>query len=223
MRDFQIRTKLREHLKSAHKSEPGTVVIDELGLCQGAVRVDMAVVNGLLSGYEIKSDRDTLLRLPHQASTYNRVFDRITIVCGAAHLRDVRRLVPKWWGIVIAAEAGGMVELREVRTAKVNHKIDMMAIVQLIWKGETAAILEGEGLAFPRRWGTHQLWDMAVSNIEPQRLAFLVRETIKARGDWRSGPPRNSDDGSPRPAAKSLHSQAHTLLAHIHQCSCHPS
>lgn len=223
MRDVDVRQSLRRVLSAEHAGDAGTLIIEELGLCQHDSRIDVAVVNGELSGFEIKSDSDTLLRLPHQIGIYNRVFDRITLVCGASHLRDVRKLVPKWWGLVVAAEAGGIVELRTVRAGKVNHKIDMMAMIQLVWKNETAAILEQEGLACPSRWGTYQLWESAVSNIERERLAFLIRETIKARGDWRSGPQRNSNGGSPRPAAKSLHSQAHPLLARIDQYSCPPS
>jgi len=223
MRDADVRQSLRRLLAAEHAGEASTLIVEELGLCQHDSRIDVAVVNGELNGFEIKSDSDTLLRLPHQADIYGRVFDRVTIVCGTAHLRDIRKLVPKWWGIVVAAEVGGIVELRPVRTAKLNRNIDMMAMIQLVWKNETAAILEQEGLASPSRWGAYQLWEAAVSNIERERLAFLIRETIKARGDWRSVPRQSSGGGSLRPAAKSLHSQAHTLLARIHQCSCPPN
>jgi hypothetical protein len=54
------------------------IIIDELGLCRGTVRVDIAVVNGVLKGYEIKGDQDTLRRLASQAATYNRIFDTMT-------------------------------------------------------------------------------------------------------------------------------------------------
>src|ERR1700674_1251921 len=70
LRDSEIRAALRAKLHSIHSQDPETVVIDELSLCQGDARVDMAVVNGSLSGYEIKSDRDTLTRLPRQLAVY---------------------------------------------------------------------------------------------------------------------------------------------------------
>ena len=38
----------------------GKIDVEELGVCRGRVRVDVAVVNGTLHGYEIKSDRDSL-------------------------------------------------------------------------------------------------------------------------------------------------------------------
>ena len=64
MRDSEIRNTLRATLLSEHAGDPTAVVIDELGICQGSARIDMAVVNGSLNGYEIKSDLDTLARLP---------------------------------------------------------------------------------------------------------------------------------------------------------------
>lgn len=61
--DADIRSVLRSRLSFQHAAEADTVVIEELGLCRGQVRVDVSVVNGLLHGYEIKSDRDSLRRL----------------------------------------------------------------------------------------------------------------------------------------------------------------
>lgn len=55
--DSDIRPVLRSRLRLKHANDTDTVVIEELGLCRGQVRVDVSVVNGLLHGYEIKSDR----------------------------------------------------------------------------------------------------------------------------------------------------------------------
>ena len=80
--DPDIRAVLKSRLQAKHALEPDTVVVEELGLCQGQVRVDMAVVNGVLHGYEIKSDCDTLRRLPNQVVAYGKVLDRATLVVG---------------------------------------------------------------------------------------------------------------------------------------------
>jgi len=61
----------------------------------GDARIDLAVVNGKLHGYEIKSDADTLKRLPAQAEVYSAVFDLVTIVVGEHHLDTVRAIVPE--------------------------------------------------------------------------------------------------------------------------------
>src|SRR5262249_26817602 len=78
--DSGIRPGLRSWLRLKHADESDTVLIEELGLCRGRVRVDVAVVNGLLHGYEIKSDRDSLRRLAGQVEVYGKVLDRATLV-----------------------------------------------------------------------------------------------------------------------------------------------
>src|SRR5688572_30584359 len=101
MRDRDIRTSLHQQLERAHRHYADeTLFIDELGLCQGNARIDLAVVNGSLSGYEIKSECDTLQRLPHQIEVYSRALDYITIVASETHIDKIIVLIPEWWGVI---------------------------------------------------------------------------------------------------------------------------
>lgn len=100
-RDIDIRQKLHKELSSQYKNRTDTIVVDELNLCQGDARIDIAVVNGKIHGYEIKSESDTLERLPNQISIYNQVMDTVTIVTAEKHLEKVKQLIPAWWGIKI--------------------------------------------------------------------------------------------------------------------------
>jgi len=63
MRDIDVRRKLRVEVERSHECEFDTLIVEELGLCQGIARVDLAVVNGSVHRYEIKSESDTLTRL----------------------------------------------------------------------------------------------------------------------------------------------------------------
>src|SRR6266478_524890 len=82
LNDDSIRSALRSRLQNQHAGQSDTAFLEELGLCGGRVRVDIAVVNGLLCGYEIKSDRDTLRRLSTQIDVYGKVLDRAILVVG---------------------------------------------------------------------------------------------------------------------------------------------
>ena len=66
LKDSDIRKSLYNNILKKHEDASDTIVLNELGLLQGACRVDIAVVNGSLHGYEIKSEADTLDRLPYQ-------------------------------------------------------------------------------------------------------------------------------------------------------------
>src|SRR5438045_2701845 len=99
MRDIDIRLALRSSIEREHGGDADTRIVEELGLCQGIARVDLAVINGNVHGYEIKSEHDTLARLPAQTHTYNQVLDFVTIVTAPAHAHKIRCIVPKWWGV----------------------------------------------------------------------------------------------------------------------------
>lgn len=187
MRDYDIRMALRAKLQSEHLGEPDTLIIEELGIHQGEVRADMAVVNGSIHGYEIKSERDTLERLPRQRVAYDLCFDAITIVVGAKHLESARATVPEQWGILVARLASGSVALEDVRPACSNPSVNPESVVQLLWRDETLTILADLGISSGMRSKSRrQLWDRLVSAVSLDELRRLVREKIKARGDWRA-------------------------------------
>src|SRR6266851_6542601 len=104
MRDQDVRQALRDKLQDQYAYDPDTRIVEEMGVWSGSVRIDVAVINGELTGYELKSDRDTLERLPVQADLYSRVFDRLTLVVARRHAQKARDCIPKWWGIVVAEQ-----------------------------------------------------------------------------------------------------------------------
>jgi len=119
MNDSIIRNNFhRKKLKKYHEDK-NTLVIDELGLNHGKNRADIAVVNGLIIGYEIKSSSDTLSRLEEQIKSYNAIFDKVNIIVGSCHLENIQKHLPEWWGI-IHAEKGprGAVKFDLIRKSR---------------------------------------------------------------------------------------------------------
>lgn len=143
MNDYHIRTALKRELLARYSSDPGTFIIDELGLRHGAARIDVAVVNSFLHGYELKSDRDTLARLPDQIRIYNSIFDRVTLVAGYRHAYEAIKMVPDWWGIKIA-EIGlrGAIHFIAFRRAINNPSPDSLSIAKLLWRDEAIGFLD---------------------------------------------------------------------------------
>ena len=66
----------------------------------GRSRADLVLVNGLATGIEIKSDRDSLARLSSQLRDYSKVFPRTMVVTGSVHLPEVIKMVPKSTGVI---------------------------------------------------------------------------------------------------------------------------
>lgn len=92
-KDAEIRTVLRDFVRSEHESAPQAVFLEEFALQGGMIRADIASLNGVSHGYEIKSAGDTLARLPAQVTAYSAVFDKATLVGGKASFDRVELLL----------------------------------------------------------------------------------------------------------------------------------
>jgi len=187
MRDLAIRQALLTHLAHVHRDDRCTVIVEELGLCQGDARIDVAVVNGSLTGYEIKSAYDTLDRLPGQNEMYSRSLTHVTVVAAGEHLIKLPTLIPSWWGITRAMQDGERVALTELRSSRQNPAIDPVAVAQLLWREELLQELDALGIcrgvrSKPRR----ALWSILAETVSLDTLIALVRRRLKARGDWRA-------------------------------------
>ncbi len=182
MRDFDVRAALREELAVTHRGDRYTKIIEEMGVWSGTVRIDLAVVNGELTGYEIKSDRDSLERLPLQADIYSRVFDKLFLVVGERHLKKAESHVPDWWGIRVARKTGDGVDLSDFRSAATNPNPDPYLVAEMLSKIEAIAVLEANGMS--RGWKSKQLRAIHMrlaTELELGVLARFVRDAIKSR------------------------------------------
>jgi hypothetical protein len=213
MTDYDIRQQLLIHLKVQHSAESDCLIVEELGLAQGESRVDVALINGSLNGFEIKSNRDRLDRLPRQRDMYGRFFDTMTIVVGDKHLQNARIVVPAWWGIIEARLESNDIQLRSRRQPRPNRGIDPRSVVQLLWKHEACEIATQLGI--PRPKSRTDAWELIASSLCREELCKKVREALKARGDWRSGPTPFRRGGSPQSVASAQRSRAnlHWLLS----------
>lgn len=197
MRDRDIRLNLRRELMRAHRGYAReTLLINELGLCQGNARIDIAVVNGSLSGYEIKSEKDTLQRLPRQVEIYSRALDFVTMVVSDSHVEKTIATVPDWWGIIRAFNGEDDLTFRIERDVKPNPALDAFSVAQLLWRPEVLLALKGLGIekgitTKPRR----ALWQILAESQPLEDLRQCVRDVLKVRVSWRSDPLQMSNDG----------------------------
>lgn len=189
--DATIRHALKKKLADKHANDRKVRIIEELAIGQGAARIDIAVVNGVLHGYEIKSDRDTLLRLPEQMHIYNAVFEEITLVVGKSHLYDAIKIVPDWWGINIAKiDTNESVVFNVIRETKNNPAQDCKVLATLLWRHEALSILEKRGEARGVRSKSRtEIYNRLAQVFDPPALGEKVREAIFFRKDWRVGAP----------------------------------
>jgi hypothetical protein len=197
MNDHQLRQALKSKVLARYAKDPDTRIVDELGLRHGAARIDLAVVNGIIHGFELKSDKDNLKRLPHQATIYNSVLDKVTLVVGTRHAKEAMKLVPDWWGIKVATMGSrGGFEFTDVRRARANPSVDSLSVSKLLWRNEALALLvelsEADCVRHkPRAFIYAHLAAIADSALIRER----VRHQLKFRTDWRPVSQQMSGDG----------------------------
>lgn len=188
MHDIDIRRALRASVDSAHRGDPNTRVVEELGLRQGLARVDLAVVNGVLHGFEIKSLADTLRRLPLQITVYGQVLDFATIVLAEEHRADAVDMIPEWWAVTVASLDGEAISLIPERKGERNPSVDARALAELLWHEETLALLRvrkaDRGYARKPR---AMAWDRLCEVYSSTEIGEAVRTSLKGRQPLRVG------------------------------------
>lgn len=195
MNDSAIRSRIKKQLIDRLEAE-SDLVIEEVGLRHGVARIDLMVVNGLLHGYEVKSDKDTLRRLPGQVRVYSSVLDKVTLVVGYRHAGEAIRIIPAWWGVKLA-EMGtrGAVRLSEARPARRNQSVDKLSLAKLLWREEALALLtklnRAEGVrSKPRSFIYSRLAEVAPLDL----LRTAVCDALRRRSAMRPGELRPSGD-----------------------------
>ena len=177
--DGAVRELLKAHLVNAHLGQ-ATVVLDELGLCQGDVRVDVAAVNGELAGFEIKSPADSLARWPRQRRVYSKVVDRAWLVAPDKTLAAAK--APDWWGLIRIVETKDRLGLRVVREAGLNPSPDPYSIACLLWRDEAINALAEFGLDRGVRTKRRKLvWQRLADQLPLDDLRRAVRAALKVR------------------------------------------
>lgn len=184
-KDIDIRQELHHYISTSFLHDKR--VVDELDICRGIVRADVAVIDNYLHGFEIKSDKDSLVRLQNQIDHYSKVFDRVTIVTGETHLEKIMQIVPNWWGVLLAQGDTGAVKLSSIRETQPNEQVDVLSLLELIWKEEALSLLTEHGL--------QRGYISKPKQVIRERIAecfsfkeihsFVVRQ-LKVRDKWRN-------------------------------------
>lgn len=195
MRDSDIRLALDKLLRKRHANEPDTIIRHEVGLCAGKRRIDIAIINSEIIGYEIKSDEDTLNRLEGQAEAYGHVLDKAILVTTERHLDSAVNKLPDWWGVIVAHEKNGGIYLDNFREPAVNDQQDDFALAQLLWREEALEELhlrdKGQGLSKKARY---YVWIALANAVSLDDLRSIVRARLKARPAWPGGQPHGLCD-----------------------------
>ena len=183
MNEMLVREALRERILAVTKGARDTV--DEFWVPRSNERADLAVIGTSMDGFEIKTERDTLKRLPRQVEAYGRLFDRCSVVVAERHLDAAKDIVPAWWGISVV-HLNGETRFTDIRTAGRNPKIDREILVRLLWKEEVHNALVQLGSAPEGKTSRNALWGELLELTSLSQLRATVRRALLDRDPSRA-------------------------------------
>lgn len=167
--------------KKFTKNPKETIIIDEFSSSYSSARIDISVLNGSLHGYEIKSERDTLERLPKQVEYYTKIFEYITVVTTEKYIKKVIEIIPEFFGIFLIENKKGILKLKKIRNSKKNKNIDYFELAKLLWKEELKEILKENKIKKVSSLTRIELTKKLVENIPCNIIKKNVLNKIKNR------------------------------------------
>lgn len=137
----EIRTALRNWVHDKFELKHNDILINELGFWNKdpestvdcSFRADLALANGRLVGFEIKSQKDSLKRWASQMTAYSNVFDEIWLCSHGKHLHRALEITDKHIGVLAVDDSGS---ITVVRYATENTKLNFYDLSGLLWKDE---------------------------------------------------------------------------------------
>lgn len=177
MNEVEIRKRLIAVLSDSHEGRAAEFIA-EMFFAGFSRRADLIMVNGNLSVFEIKSERDTLDRLVGQIESYVKFFENVTVVCSSKHIENATKLVPETVGIWEVKNNG---LIRVERMAKTQSFKSAVNLISFLPVDEIKLFLRENNLsAVGNREALVQKADLiSILEIKNYVLAFLKRRKIR--------------------------------------------
>ncbi|MDR3026603.1 MULTISPECIES: sce7726 family protein [Chryseobacterium] len=196
MKDIDIRNSLKSSILSQYTNDSGSLVIDEFNVSLGIVRADIAVINGVMHAYEIKSEKDNLKRLENQLQEYYKFFEYVTVVTCEKYLNKVLEQFSDKCGVIVALKKNNLITFKKIRRAKKNKCFDKISLVKALWKEEIIDILES--IKYNKKGFKSKskplLYQIMMDEFNESELLHLVKNKLKERTTWKAGSQQTQSD-----------------------------
>lgn len=149
----------------------------------GSCKADLVILNGTATVYEIKSERDSLVRLASQVNNYKQVFAKVNVIASEDHIGGVLSTVPDDVGVMCLSKRYQISTVREA--VDCPARICPMTVFESLRVGEAAAILKAMAVAVPQVPNTqrHAALRELFATLDPAALHVEMVRTLKRTRD----------------------------------------
>lgn len=186
MRDADVRLAMAASVARTMATRPHVLVPEVEIRWTVPARADALLVADRISGFEIKSDVDSLSRLPRQIEAYGHVVERAYLVVGERHREKATGMVPDWWHVWAASWKDGNPHVRQVRRGRLNPDVDPLAVTSFISRDHLVRVLTETGERRLSSLGVDDLRLMLAGRLGRHRTLQVAREHLLTRPDWRA-------------------------------------
>jgi len=184
-----IRTFVKARLPRLVQSLSRAFLVEEMEVCSGRARIDLAVIGDRLIGIEIKGPQDSVTRLPGQAKAYSQCFDHVVLIVHESLAAKARPLIPNWWGLIAGRQVDGRIRYRVVRRLRTNPSLNLERVLSLLWREEIDALLSDLlGSNSKPRATKKSIRAELLAQVEPPILHHASLRKLRERTAWRGVP-----------------------------------
>lgn len=164
--DKQIRRALLKELSKNEELE----IYQEFVLPSSKARADIVTVGEIFTGYEIKSDKDSLQRLLTQIPEYDIYLEKNYIVVGEKYSSKIKDYIPEYWGIIVVSGSeaedykNNQLKIKTIRKAKKNPLWNFNEFLFFLPANDIKTITK-ETSRFQKRYKRTEIQSMIKQNL----------------------------------------------------------
>lgn len=179
LREHDIKTALivRLHQKGMLDN---AVLINEMVVAKWSRRADLALANGTLQAFEIKSDYDSLKRLDGQLATFNSRFEKVTVVCAPKFTIEVLSRVSHETEVLEVFKSNDSIVFKVIQRGKTRNIKDKNILISFLLKKEIQLLLKNNGLTHAVNFAREEL-ESECLKLPGNLIRTFVLDTLKNR------------------------------------------
>lgn len=185
VRDLDLRLALATFIGDQYRDQEH-VLVPEVDITVSLPgRIDAILVADRIHGFEIKSDVDSLRRLPRQVEIYGPVLERATLIAGERYADAVAEIIPTWWAISTVRQSHGQLRLVTRRRGRLNPDVQSYAVASFIPRDVLVDFLRARGFTRLSALAVDDLRLLLAESVPKSTVLTLARSTMMFRRDWR--------------------------------------
>jgi hypothetical protein len=174
--ETRLKAAVIDRLFDAAHVDADSVLISEMAIANWTRRADIVLANGRLWAFELKSEVDSLTRLPGQLEAFSYHFEKLVVVVAARFEVQASKMLPDGVGLWVEDRPG---QLKE----RVRPKILPLAkeaAIQLMTASELRRLLSCNGMSGLKSTPRLELEKLAFG-LPERDIANAARAAVKQR------------------------------------------